>query len=794
MSVLLNADEGYVATNAAPGSTWTLVFWARIAVDRNDYSTFCSVDAGGTSGGLVLQTDSDGVTPYLWGEPGTVTTASVSALTVGDWHRLAVVRNGTSQTVYRATASGVVTSANQTGQNFTATTLRLGMSPQAGEPLSGHLANVKLYSAVLTQNEIVTEWGDWAAIRTSGLVRHHKFKDAAETTDYSGNGNTLTVVGSPSYSSENPTIDDSTPASATITLVGVGGWDAGATSPTPSYPASIAEHDRLYLIVHSRPSGTAPSGSALTSWTSLYSESGGSGSEGSGTGPTQMSVLTRTAGASPPSGALSGVVVTGGTASQAHIRAYRAASGATWSEQVAYYSKTANTNIGGTTSSSLSLAAGDVVVVTVGQPDDTNTDLAVSSISASGITFGTLTRSPDAVSVSATGNDQAAVTYTATVTAGSATVPVTVAGTGSTGAETTHVQVLRIRASSSGATGGAIVATLGGLTATVVGTRTPLGSSGPMRFGATELVGMALGGTAVVAAYLGGVRVWGLSAEQTQVTANLGGLTATLAGTVSTPSAGSPTGGSGGPLTNRTSVSYNNGTKTSTYHIYASGLDWTKRVGLLVYGDGSGEQGLANVSSTYLMAGASGLIAVAQAHNMVLVTPRAPGNGCTDGDGVCWYLGSNDGTTRAQKTKWLDDLIKTQILPLYNIDQTRVCIAGFSSGAENSVGIYGPAYAASWMVDGLLLAISYGSSPDQYGVTDTYTAGFRANVAVVWDVRGDDETTAVADSLEGYNWYDAEGFATIDRNIIAGGEHDRPGEFGTIVDTYITAHVIPTTG
>jgi hypothetical protein len=253
----------------------------------------------------------------------------------------------------------------------------------------------------------------------------------------------------------------------------------------------------------------------------------------------------------------------------------------------------------------------------------------------------------------------------------------------------------------------------------------------------------------------------------------------------------STSGGSGGPLTDRTAVSYSNGVKTSTYHIYAAGLDWTKSVGLLVYGDGSGEFGLANPTNTYLMAGTNGLIAVAKKHNMVLVTPRAPGNGCTDGDGVCWYLGSVDGTTRAQKTKWLDDLIKTQVLPLYNIDKTRAVVAGFSSGAENAAGIYGPLYAASWMEDGLLLAISYGSSPGQFGITDTYTASFRANVAAVWDVRGADETTAVADSLDGYNWYVADGFATTVRNVIPGGQHDRPGEFGGIVDQYVTAHVAP---
>ena len=91
-------------------------------------------------------------------------------------------------------------------------------------------------------------------------------------------------------------------------------------------------------------------------------------------------------------------------------------------------------------------------------------------------------------------------------------------------------------------------------------------------------------------------------------------------------SMGSFTGGSGGPQTARTNVSYNNGTKTSTYHIYAAGLNWSQRVGLLVYGDGSGEFGLANPSNTYLLAGASGLIAVAKEHNMSLTvsTPGCP--------------------------------------------------------------------------------------------------------------------------------------------------------------------------
>ena len=252
----------------------------------------------------------------------------------------------------------------------------------------------------------------------------------------------------------------------------------------------------------------------------------------------------------------------------------------------------------------------------------------------------------------------------------------------------------------------------------------------------------------------------------------------------------SGTGGTGGSLTDRLDVSYTNGAgTTSTAHVYAGGLDWTKPVGVLVYADGSGEFGLANPDDTYLLAGSSGLVAVAKAHNMVLVTPRAPGNGCTDGDGVCWYLPSFDGTSVSTKLLWTDDFIKTQVLQQYNIDTTRAVIAGYSSGAEFTMGEYGPTYAASWMQDGLLLAISFGSSPAQFGITPTYTASFKQNVAAVWDIGDADTTGAQTDGTEGYNWYQTNGFATTEYNLAAGVTHNRGGQFGGIVDREVTQHV-----
>lgn len=255
---------------------------------------------------------------------------------------------------------------------------------------------------------------------------------------------------------------------------------------------------------------------------------------------------------------------------------------------------------------------------------------------------------------------------------------------------------------------------------------------------------------------------------------------------------GFTTGGSGGPLTDRTSVSYTNTAGTaSTGHIYAAGLDWTKKVGVLVYTDGSGEFGLANPTSTYLLAGTNGLIAKAKAQNMILVTPRAPGNGCNDGDGVCWYDASFDGTSITTKVKWADDFIQNQVLTKYDIDTRRVCIAGYSSGAQFTMEYYGPQYASAWMTDGLLLAISYGGSPK---VTANYPTAFKQNVSAVWDVGSTDPAYQSSGSFgvqAGYDWYTANGFTTTELTVVAGEDHARDGLFGGIVDREITQHVIP---
>lgn len=249
------------------------------------------------------------------------------------------------------------------------------------------------------------------------------------------------------------------------------------------------------------------------------------------------------------------------------------------------------------------------------------------------------------------------------------------------------------------------------------------------------------------------------------------------------------TGGSGGPQTDRTNLSYTANGVTSSYHLYAAGLDWSKKVGILIYGDGSAEYGLKNPSSTYLLAGTNGLINVAKRNNMILLTPLAPGAGCPDGDGTCWYQTSS-GFTPLQKTQWAEALVK-YVHTQYPIYLDRVAMGGYSSGAQLAARYWVPSGAAQrTMNDGVIVSISCGGDPATTEVT--YTASFKANVHMNWNTGDNDSScphTATWSTAGGYSHYTTAGFSTS-RDILPGVTHDRSGAFGGIMDAQIKEHVV----
>src|SRR5690606_11939896 len=109
-----------------------------------------------------------------------------------------VVKNGDTATVYRSTGTGTVSSTNHSVTGFlTADTLRIGQSPWGGEWLNGRMAAVKVWTDALSANEIQAERDYTSPLQTSNLRAWYPF-EVAETTDHSGNGETLSGGASPS--------------------------------------------------------------------------------------------------------------------------------------------------------------------------------------------------------------------------------------------------------------------------------------------------------------------------------------------------------------------------------------------------------------------------------------------------------------------------------------------------------------------------------------------------------------------------------------------------------------------
>jgi trimeric autotransporter adhesin len=305
---------------------------------------------------------------------------------------------------------------------------------------------------------------------------------------------------------------------------------SGGTVAVP-YPAAAANgaasaNDRLYMLLHSKPDTVAPAPSG--SWTLIEEGTGGAGAVGAGTGPTRWSVYERTI----PGGGLTtttAVASTGASATQGMMIQVRpdSAVACTWSADLVMGSiTTAATSLAVTAAAALDLSAGDHLAILVGAPDDDATAQTVSTVTATGLTFGTLAN-PGGSSVSATGNDIASATWYAEVTAGAASIAPAITGT-STTSETRAVGFLRIRATIaetpinvtvSGALAGAAPQAVGALTGTHT-TSGALAGAAPRATGALAGVVRAAGALAGVApqatgALAGVVRATGALAGST---------------------------------------------------------------------------------------------------------------------------------------------------------------------------------------------------------------------------------------------------------------------------------------
>jgi len=191
------AGEDYVGPLAL-GATFTILLWARVAADRDTYSTIFGLDNNvGTLGACTMQTIFDGTALNMTAQGGT--DQSIHTMAVGTWYCYAVTRTAqsgpTALRVHWGTAPDALTLVEvaATGGWGAAgySQLRLGESAWSGEWLDGDLAFVKIYTRPLDESEIETELSQYAPGVTTDLHAAYSFWDGPSNADLSGNGRDL---------------------------------------------------------------------------------------------------------------------------------------------------------------------------------------------------------------------------------------------------------------------------------------------------------------------------------------------------------------------------------------------------------------------------------------------------------------------------------------------------------------------------------------------------------------------------------------------------------------------------
>lgn len=207
----------------SPATAFTVTFWARLRVDRDDFSTMIRLhSSSGGSTTVNIATGSSGTTPVVVSPGNTGGIVGTDALAVDVWRMLAVTVAGTGASdgkIYTKAIGGstnVVTGQVSGGATPDGMTLFGRSAGDAGEWFNGGLAYVRVWSAVLSQAEVEAEWASATIVRTAGVWANWPM--LTNISDVSGNGCHLTA-GTTALSTE-----DDPPLGATVTGTALGAF------------------------------------------------------------------------------------------------------------------------------------------------------------------------------------------------------------------------------------------------------------------------------------------------------------------------------------------------------------------------------------------------------------------------------------------------------------------------------------------------------------------------------------------------------------------------------------------
>ena len=194
-----NSADGLLRTTDLldTDAAYTFMFWVYIASDLNAFSTFWTTNAGGYSHSDWIGTDADGTTLQLYSQAGGGgVTNNGSALTVGTWYHIAMVRSST--TALAVYLNGVQDASNTVDVSARTNATRQEFAGTAGsDPGNIRVFDAKAWSAALSIPEIFAEMQNIQPQRLTNLYGWWPFfaGSGERTDDYSGNGRDWTEAG-----------------------------------------------------------------------------------------------------------------------------------------------------------------------------------------------------------------------------------------------------------------------------------------------------------------------------------------------------------------------------------------------------------------------------------------------------------------------------------------------------------------------------------------------------------------------------------------------------------------------
>lgn len=196
MAARSDAATDRVSRATAPALTsFTVMGWVKVV---NSVSPFFHEivrfsDAGASSNLILGMTGAGGLTPRAYSSGSTSGVVSATAYSLGQWVFVCSSHNGTVAVLYHGATPGSLTKV--TGSVTVGTPNQLTLfsrsATDGSEWLDGSLAHVRMYTAVLSDAEVVAESQSATAVRTSGLWA--AYEDVLSLSDTSGNSRGLTA-------------------------------------------------------------------------------------------------------------------------------------------------------------------------------------------------------------------------------------------------------------------------------------------------------------------------------------------------------------------------------------------------------------------------------------------------------------------------------------------------------------------------------------------------------------------------------------------------------------------------